>query len=148
MSMEDYPQHASTDKRSFSDAFKVPTHYPFLGQIEDEIKELAKQFPFITVSDEEMVDARKESGYRMSQGDAVEHVLASKHKSYEGMVFWRAIKELGLEIEGEDDNPMPSPRRLLAIERQIEENIDQVEFKVYTALYSAQEAKMFYFYEQ
>lgn len=146
-SMAGFPQHASTDQRNFSDEFKVPTHYDFLGQIEEEIKELATVYPFIPVSDQEVIDKRKESGYSLSQGDALEAVLREKCKSYEGMVFWRAIQNLGLEIEGEDDNPMPSPRRLLAIERQIEENNEQVDFKVKTALYSAQSATMFYFYD-
>lgn len=142
-----FPQHADTFQRNFSDEFKVPTHYDFLGSIEKDIEDNMKVSPFIEITDQEVVDKRVDSGHTLTYGDALEVILKDKCGAYEGLVFWKAVQSLGLEIENEGDNNLPSPRRIRAIERQIEESNVQVKFQVREALYSTKRQAMYYFYE-
>lgn len=145
MSLRGFPKHAPTDQRNLSDGFHLPTHFDFRESIEKDIKELCARYDYVTVSDVEMIEKRIESRYSLSQGDAMEAVLKDKRQDYEGMVYWQAVEKLGLEIEEEGDNNMPSPKRRLQIENDLDILSVQTKMRVKDARYSEKAGVMFYF---
>lgn len=145
MSLRNEPKHAPTDQRNLSDDFHLPTHYDFRDSIDKDIQELCARYDYVTVSDVEMIEARIESGFKLSQGDAVEAVLRAKRNDYEGMVYWQAVEKMGLEIDEDGENSMPSPKRRAQIEEDLDNLSVQTKMRVKDARYSEKSGVMFYF---
>lgn len=145
MSLRNFPQHAPTDQRNQSDDFQLPKHYDFRLSIEKDIEELCSMYEYVTVSDKELVEKRQESLYSLSQGDALESVLKEKRQDYEGMVYWQAVEKMGLEIGEDGENSMPSAKKMLQIENDLDIMSAQSKMRVKDSRYSEISGMMYFF---
>ena len=100
MSINAFPQHASTHKRNFSDEYLLPSHYPFKSKIDEDIEKLQGTHDFIIIDDEDLIEARYMSNNSLSYGDAQSLLFMKACKDYAGGQCWdEVLQEPTFEIE-------------------------------------------------
>lgn len=82
MSINNLPQHASTDTRNFSDRYLLPKNYDHDSAVEEDIEYYQRSHDFIIITDEELIETRQASKYTLNYGDALAMLLEKRLKEY------------------------------------------------------------------